>query len=204
MIASIWVNEWILLWVSASCHFFTDAGNSRLGLITYCRSLLSFLNLLPVYLANLFYKRGAIPGLFSFIFVYSVFWLHKWQIKFCRWRDLNRGSLVSDVTALPTEPPPLSTLLIFLKDCGNTIALVFIHWMRDWLCDKFLFTLLTSYLINLFNPLSDNNQIIMTNATKRLITRCAREWRLPSWRNLEKNYSVSRKKRLFLEGDMKL
>ena len=35
------------------------------------------------------------------------------NIKFCRWQDLNHGSLVLEATALPTEPQPL-TLLSFL------------------------------------------------------------------------------------------
>ena len=37
-----------------------------------------------------------------FLFFFSFWW-----IKFCQFWDLNRGSLVSEATALPTEPPPL-------------------------------------------------------------------------------------------------
>ena len=44
-------------------------------------------------------------------------------INFCRWLDSNRGSLVSEATALPTEPQPLPTF--YLKDnsdlCYNNV-----------------------------------------------------------------------------------
>ena len=59
------------------------------------------------------FLRGAIPGLFFFIFVFSIVQLVDkiLLIKFCRCLDSNRGSLVSEVTALPTEPQPLTNLL---------------------------------------------------------------------------------------------
>ena len=58
-----------------------------------------------------FFKKWAIPGLFFFYFrlfntqltVYKCSML----INFCRWLDSNRASLVSEATALPTEPQPL-------------------------------------------------------------------------------------------------
>ena len=46
----------------------------------------------------------AIPGLFFFIFVFSIQLLLN---KICWWLDLNRGSLVSEATPLPTESQPL-------------------------------------------------------------------------------------------------
>ena len=50
----------------------------------------------------------AIAGLFFFIFVYSKQLI---EIKICQWLDLNHRSLVSPVTALPTEPQPLTEKL---------------------------------------------------------------------------------------------
>ena len=48
------------------------------------------------------------PGLFLFIFVFSMVQSTiNVQYKFRRWRDLNCGPLVSEATALPTEPQPL-------------------------------------------------------------------------------------------------
>ena len=64
--------------------------------------------------ANLFFNKWAIPGLF---FVYfrlfnTVASTQMFHIKVCRWLDSNRGPLVSEATALPTEPQP--NLIIFL------------------------------------------------------------------------------------------
>ena len=56
------------------------------------------------------YLRLAIPGLFFFIFIFSI-QMYNWQIKFCRCWDLNCRSLVLEATALPTEPPPLPNFL---------------------------------------------------------------------------------------------
>ena len=53
-------------------------------------------------------KRWAISGLFFFIFVLSIVQL---EVKFCRCLDLNCGSLVSEATALPSEPQPLPTVI---------------------------------------------------------------------------------------------
>ena len=59
-----------------------------------------------------FFKKWAIPGLFLFIFVFSIQLViykltNECSIKFCRWLESNRGPLVSKATALPTEPQPL-------------------------------------------------------------------------------------------------
>ena len=48
--------------------------------------------------------KWAHPGLFFFIFVFSI--ISNWQINFCQCWDLNHGSLVSEATALPTVPQP--------------------------------------------------------------------------------------------------
>ena len=49
--------------------------------------------------------KWAIPGIFFFIFVFSK-QLTVNNVKYTR-RDSNRGPLVLEVTALPTEPQPL-------------------------------------------------------------------------------------------------
>ena len=53
-----------------------------------------------------FLKKWAIPSFFFFNFVFSI---HSWQktINFCRWLDSNCRPLVSEGTALPTEPQPV-------------------------------------------------------------------------------------------------
>ena len=60
-------------------------------------------------------KKCAIPGLFFFIFVFSTQWtVNKCLVKVCQCLDLNCGSLVSEATALPTEPQPLPQERSFL------------------------------------------------------------------------------------------
>ena len=49
----------------------------------------------------IFFKKWAIAGLFFFIFVYST------NSKSCRWLVSNRGPLVLEAAALPTETQPL-------------------------------------------------------------------------------------------------
>ena len=64
-----------------------------------------------------FFKKWAIPGLFFLYFrlfntqltVYKCSIL----INFCQWLDSNRGPLVSEATALPTEPQPLPMFYLF-------------------------------------------------------------------------------------------
>ena len=41
-------------------------------------------------------------------FLFSSFLLYNWQVKFCGCLDSNRGSLMLEATALPTEPQPLT------------------------------------------------------------------------------------------------
>ena len=58
-----------------------------------------------------FLKKWAIPGLFFFYFhLFNTIQLtinKKCSIKICRCLESNRGLLVSEATALPTEPQPL-------------------------------------------------------------------------------------------------
>ena len=58
-----------------------------------------------------FLKKWAIPGLFFLYFRLFNTQLRVYKcsilINFCRWLDSNRGPLVSEATALPTEPQPL-------------------------------------------------------------------------------------------------
>ena len=54
--------------------------------------------------------KWAIPGLFLFIFVFSIQLTVDVQ-NFCLWLDSNRQPLESEATALPTEPPPLPIFL---------------------------------------------------------------------------------------------
>ena len=52
--------------------------------------------------------KWVIPGLYFFIFVFSTqLTVNKCLMKVCRWLDSNRGSLVLQVTTLPTEPQQL-------------------------------------------------------------------------------------------------
>ena len=54
-----------------------------------------------------FLKNGTFPGPFYLYFcLFSTVDRHV-QYKFCRWMDLNRGPLVLDATAPPTEPQPM-------------------------------------------------------------------------------------------------
>ena len=52
---------------------------------------------------------GPFPASFFFIFVFSTELFNTvYRNKICRWLDSNRGSLVSEATALPIEPQSLS------------------------------------------------------------------------------------------------
>ena len=73
----------------------------------WCHSLTLIIH--SIYYCILF--KCAHPGLFFFIFTFSV--LYNWQINFCRCRDLNCGSLVSGATVLPSVPQPLYYFIIF-------------------------------------------------------------------------------------------
>ena len=86
----------------------------------------------------LFFKR-AMPGLFFFIFVFSIqLTVNNVQYNCCRRQDLNRGSLVSEATAQPTEPQPLPCCTVVTIDRK-------IQWKRDQLFKNMCFLL--HYLI---------------------------------------------------------
>ena len=54
------------------------------------------------------FSNGPIFGLIFFIFVFSKhLTVYNVQYKFCWWLDSNRGPLLSEATALPTEPKEL-------------------------------------------------------------------------------------------------
>ena len=66
---------------------------------------------------NCFYAKKAIPGLFFLYFrLFNTVDSKQMFNKFCRWLDSNRGPLVLEATALPTEPQPLLLhLIVFTK-----------------------------------------------------------------------------------------
>ena len=91
-------------------------------------------------------KKWTIPGLFLFIFVFSIqLIINKCSIKFCRWLESNRGPLVTKSTALPTEPQPLPIIkllqaiiitqrLAYLVTGSNSwIKLQPTRWRHNWL-----------------------------------------------------------------------
>ena len=56
----------------------------------------------------IFFYKLAIPGLFFLYFrLFNIVDSKQMFNKFCQWLDSNRGPLVSEATALPTEPQPL-------------------------------------------------------------------------------------------------
>ena len=56
---------------------------------------------------DVFFKKWAIPSLLFFIFIFSKQLIVNKFMKFRRWLDSNRGSLVLEATVQPTEPQPL-------------------------------------------------------------------------------------------------
>ena len=81
---------------------------------TYVDMLINLYTLLPtdyIYLnvdiPIVFLKKWAIHGLFFFIFVFPI------QLIILKWLDSNHRSLVSEATALPTEPQPLPMTCLF-------------------------------------------------------------------------------------------
>ena len=68
--------------------------------------------------AQIFFK-WALPGLFFFIFVFSIqLTVKMFNLNFCR-RDSNRGPLESEATTLPTEPQPLPKFIVNQSLCSN-------------------------------------------------------------------------------------
>ena len=62
------------------------------------------------------------------------------QYKFCRWLDSNWGPLVSEVTALPTEPQPLSKYQLSL---WSSHQMQILNCCYDWSCLHYYFLILT-------------------------------------------------------------
>ena len=71
---------------------------------------------MPQFKLDFFFKKWAIPGLFFFIFVFSIQLTVNVQYIFCWWLDLNSRPLVMEATALPTEPPPLPQVTFLYWD----------------------------------------------------------------------------------------
>ena len=105
--------------------------------VCVCRSIFlhdkylvkAFSALVRSLLCNVFLKNG--PFLASFLFSSFQYTVDTKQmfnnyINFCRWLDLNCGPLVSEATALPTEPQPLPLL------CNVYIT----FWWERWTLDR--------------------------------------------------------------------
>ena len=71
--------------------------------------------------------------------------------KVCRCWDSNRGSLVSEATALPTEPPPLPGQIRLLPTI-STIPMNFIIFNQTWQPKAEIFHRIssTTFLLNIF------------------------------------------------------
>ena len=57
-----------------------------------------------------------IPGLFFFVFVFSVQWQLTMLKKLPQWRDSNHGPLVSEATASPTEPHHCPIIIVLCNE----------------------------------------------------------------------------------------
>ena len=68
-----------------------------------------------------FFNKWAIPG--HFFFIFRLFYKQLTVNKSCQRLDSNPGSLVSEVTALPTAPQPLPNKLIACK-ISNVFVLI--------------------------------------------------------------------------------
>ena len=62
-----------------------------------------------------FLKNGPCPASFYFICMFSIKLMVNQWMTFRRWLDSNRGPLVLEATALPTEPQPLPFFYIFVN-----------------------------------------------------------------------------------------
>ena len=80
-----------------------------------------------------FFNDGPFPASFS---LFSSFLInYNWQIKLSRCWDSNCGYLVPEATTLPTQPPPLPHLFIFL----------FSHWSSFQLSAQEIQLLLSAF-----------------------------------------------------------
>ena len=85
-----------------------------------------------------FFKNGLFPASFSFLFSsfqYNTIHLtvnNNCSTKICRCLDSNRGPLVSEATALPTEPQPLPKFEKCLSRCfGWKVCIVFLRRVEE-------------------------------------------------------------------------
>ena len=112
--AKYWTNN-VDIWSHCKRHLLGK--HSTLG-VTFLRvtSIWSYI-FLQVYLGMHFYASftlllsWAFPGLLFFIFVFFVRTVYRkyWFNKSCCWLDMNRGTLMFEATALPTEQQTLSS-----------------------------------------------------------------------------------------------
>ena len=72
-----------------------------------------------------FFKMGPFPASFSLLFS-STIWMYNWYVKFCRCWVSNRGSLVSEATALLTEPSPSPNLITAALDWHKSYTCCFV------------------------------------------------------------------------------
>ena len=92
--------------------------------MTFHAMTVSLRNIHPVtsnHITVFYFKKWSIPGLFLFIFVFSI-QLTERIYQIWRWLDSNRGPLVSEATALPTESHPLPHDSLFTHHLLNKIA----------------------------------------------------------------------------------
>ena len=74
----------------------------------------------------LFFKNGPFPASFFLYFrLYNTADSKQMLNKFCRWLDSNRGPLVSEATALPTEPHNHCPVWHFQSGITTTYAFFF-------------------------------------------------------------------------------
>ena len=71
-----------------------------------------------------FYQNGPFPGTFSLFRPLDTVNSKYIQYKFCQRLDSNRGRLVSEANAMPTEPQPLpnNNLLLSLRSIFSKIT----------------------------------------------------------------------------------
>ena len=106
--------------------------HSTSSLSGFLLSICTFLPLLLLWPIFCFLnKKWAITGLFFSLFSsFQQLIVNMFIIKSCRWLDLNYGPLVSEVTALPTEPQPLPTYILFV---GTATQLVILPTHSPWI-----------------------------------------------------------------------
>ena len=106
-------------------HSTSSLSGFLLSICTFLPLLLLLLLLWPIFC--FLNKKWAITGLFFSLFSsFQQLIVNMFIIKSCRWLDLNYGPLVSEVTALPTEPQPLPQALIIVFTRHEITTITFI------------------------------------------------------------------------------